>query len=82
MQHLKLPQLREYAERLELDMNRYAAEMDGAFQCSASAEHLESGKASSVRATPACFVNGTNIDVSFGIQRLHDAVQTAPAAST
>ena len=79
-QHLKLPQLHEYAERLELDMARYATEMREAFYLQRIREHIESGKASGVRATPTFFVNGTIVDVSFGISRLFDAVQAALAA--
>jgi len=79
--HLKLPQLREYAERLELDMGRYSTEMDEAFYLQRIREHVEGGKASGVRATPTFFVNGTIVDVSFGISRLYDAVQATLAAS-
>ena len=75
--HLKLNQLRTYAERLELDMVRYEAEMKDEVYLQRVREHIEGGKLSGVRATPAFFVNGKIQDVSFGLQVLAKAVETA-----
>jgi len=72
--HLKLPQLRSYAERLELDMVRYDAEMADTAYVQRVREDIESGRASGVRATPTFFVDGVVQDVSFGLQSLFDKV--------
>jgi len=73
--HLKPPQLRRYAERLELDLARYDIEMKEDYYLQRVREHMESGRASGVRGTPGFFVNGAIEDVSFGMQRLFDRVQ-------
>ena len=73
--HLKLPQLRSYAQQLELDMARYDAEMGGELYLQRVREHIESGERSGVRGTPGFFVNGAIQDVSFGMQKLFDAVE-------
>jgi len=73
--HLKLPQLRGYAERLELDMVRYDAETLNTVYLQRVREHVASGAASGVRATPTFFVNGALQDVSYGFQPLIDKVQ-------
>src|SRR6188474_2787611 len=41
--HLKLPQLRHYAERLELDLARYDIEMKEDYYLQRVREHMESG---------------------------------------
>lgn len=74
---LKLSQLRGYAERLELDMARFTAEMDDRVYLQRVREHQQSGLDSGVRSTPAFFVNGSIQDVSFGLHQLRDAVQKA-----
>ena len=75
--HLKLPQLRRYAEAIELDMVRYDAEMAGELYLQRVREHIESGERSGVRGTPGFFVNGAIQDVSFGMQKLFDRVDAA-----
>ncbi len=75
--HLELPALRRYAERLQLDMARYDAEMAGELYLQRVREHIDSGERSGVRGTPGFFVNQRIEDVSFGMQRLFDAVQAA-----
>jgi protein-disulfide isomerase len=75
--HLKLPQLRRYAERLELDMTRYDAEMAEEVYLQRVRSHIESGERSGVRGTPGFFINDTIHDVSFGMQRLFDGVEAA-----
>jgi protein-disulfide isomerase len=72
--HLKLPQLRGYAQQLALDMARYDAEMADERYLQRVREHIQSGEASGVRGTPGFFVNQRIEDVSFGMQRLFDAV--------
>jgi len=73
--HLKLPQLRRYAQQLELDMARYDAEMAEELYLQRVREHIESGERSGVRGTPGFFVNGVIQDVSFGMQKLFDVVE-------
>ena len=77
--HLKLHQLQGYAERLQLDMSRYAAEMDDHVYLQRVREQVHSGRESGVRNTPTFFVNGRIQDVSFGLRFLFDAVDAALA---
>ena len=74
--HLKLPQLRSYAERLELDMVRYDADMGDTVYLQRVREDIEGGTRSGVRSTPTFFLNGVIEDVSFGLQRLHERVES------
>ncbi len=76
-QHLKLHHLRGYAERLQLDMPRFTAELNDHVYLQRVREHLESGNDSGVRATPTFFVNGCIQDVSFGLHALTEAVEAA-----
>ena len=75
--HLKLPQLHSYAERLNLDLPRYALEMEDQMYLQRIREHMQSGSDSGVRATPAFFVNRRIQDVSFSLRALFDAVESA-----
>ncbi|MGP8032903.1 MAG: DsbA family protein, partial [Steroidobacteraceae bacterium] len=76
---LKEKHLHGYAERLGLDLARFTAEMDDHVYLQRVREHQESGRRSHVRGTPGFFVNGTILDVSFGLERLFDAVASALA---
>jgi protein-disulfide isomerase len=76
-ERLKLKHLHGYAERLQLDMARYTAEMDDHVYLQRIREHIESGRRSGVHGTPGFFVNGTIVDVSFGLQNLLHATETA-----
>ncbi|HEY6644493.1 DsbA family protein [Povalibacter sp.] len=73
--HLETKRLHGYARDLGLDMARFVAEMDDAVYLQRVREHIDSGKRSGVRATPAFFVNGVIKDVSFGMAGLFDAVE-------
>ena len=73
-QHLKLPQLRRYAERLELDMVRYDADMADTVYLQRVREDIDGATRSGVRGTPTVFVNGVIQDVSGGMQALFDRV--------
>ena len=75
--HLKLHQLRAYAETLELDMTRYDAEMKDERYLQRVREHIEGGALSGARATPTFFINGRLHDVSFGLQHLAEGVEAA-----
>jgi len=72
--HLKLKDLRHHAEKLELDLVRFDFELSDQVYRQRVNEHVESGRRSGVRSMPAFFVNGTIVDVSFGLDRLHDAI--------
>src|SRR5712692_7160849 len=73
--HLKPPQLRGYAQRLELDMVRYDADMDDTVYLQRVREDIQGARSSGVRSTPTFFVNGAIQDVSFGLQRLFENVE-------
>jgi len=75
--HLKLQQLRGYAERLEFDMTRFNTEMDDEIHLQRVREHIEGGSRSGVRATPTFFINGKIQDVSFGLGFLVHGVEAA-----
>lgn len=75
--HLKERDLHRYASELGLDLGRYTAEMDDHIYLQRVREHVESGRRSHVRATPGFFLDGMVQDISYGMQRLHDAVAAA-----
>ena len=76
-QHLKPSQVRGYAERLELDMVRYDADMKDALYLQRVREDIEGGKLSGVRATPTFFINGKLQDISYGLQALVQGIEAA-----
>ncbi len=71
--------LHGYAERLELDMARFSADMKDHAYLQRIREHEQSGRGSGVRHTPTFYVNGRIRDVSFGLESLFDAVEAALA---
>lgn len=73
--HLKIANLREYAERLQLDMPRFIAEIDDEIYLQRVREHIQGGVQSHVRGTPTFYINGVIQDVSFGMHALIDGVQ-------
>ena len=74
---LKLPQLRRYAQQLDLDMARYDAEIVDERSLQRVREHIASGERSDVRGTPGFFINGVVQDVSFGMEHLLEGVEAA-----
>jgi protein-disulfide isomerase len=76
-QHLQPKHLREYADRLGLDLAQYTAEMDDHVYLQRIREHVDGGRRSRVRGTPGFFVDGAIQDVSFGLHGLFDAVEAA-----
>ena len=74
--HLKLPHLRGYAERLELDMVRYDADMSDTVYLQRVREDIEGGARSGVRSTPTFFINDVIQDVSFGLERLFENAES------
>ncbi|HEX9572420.1 MAG TPA: DsbA family protein [Burkholderiales bacterium] len=75
--HLKAANLRQYAQRLELDLDRYDWEMKQHTYLQRIQEHIRSGEQSGVRQTPTFFVDGEVTDVSFGMERLEQAIERA-----
>jgi len=75
--HLKAANLHSYAERLQLDIARYTAELDDHIYLQRIREHMQGGRDSGVRGTPSFFVNRIIQDVSFGMHLLHEAVESA-----
>lgn len=65
--------LRNYAERLGLDLTRFDEDMRNHVWTSRIREHIGSGERSGVRSTPGVFINGRIHDVSFGLRSLFDA---------
>jgi len=82
--HLKLSDLRKHAETIGLDMTRFDAEMGDRIYTQRIQEHRRAGAQTGLRATPAFFLNGKLVDVSFGYEKLEDAIEdlTAAAAKT
>ncbi|HLY51784.1 MAG TPA: DsbA family protein [Steroidobacteraceae bacterium] len=76
-EHLTLRHLHGYAGRLGLDRARFTAAMDDHVCIQRVREHQASGRCSHVRSTPGFFINGAIQDVSFGLNRLFDAVEAA-----
>jgi protein-disulfide isomerase len=75
--HLEMTDLRSYAERLELDMPRFIAEMDDEIYLQRVREHMQGGAQSHVRGTPTFYINGVIQDVSFGMHSLMEGVEAA-----
>jgi protein-disulfide isomerase len=73
--HLKRKHLAGYAERLELDLARFAAELDEHVYVQRVREHIESGRRSHVRGTPGLFLNGRAQDGSAGLGALVAAAE-------
>ena len=72
--HLQPKHLRDYAQRIELELARYDADMADTVYLQRVRDDIESGTRSGVRATPTFFVNGSIRDASFGLQHLFDRV--------
>ena len=75
--HLKASNLRACAQQLELDMVRFDADMADELYLQRIREQIEGGSRSGVRATPTFFLNGRLHDVSYGLQSLRGAIESA-----
>lgn len=76
-QHLELSALTHYAEKLDLDMVRFSAEMADRIYLQRVQEHRRTGEQIGLLASPSFFLNDVMIDVSFGLERLENAVRAA-----
>jgi protein-disulfide isomerase len=74
-QHLKPNALRQYAQALELDLERFDSELADHLYLQRVQEHLASGRVCGVHSTPCFFIDGEVVDVSFGMQRLSAAIE-------
>ena len=75
--HLDAKHLAGHAEALSLDMARFTNELQDEVYRQRVQEHMQGGVQAGLRATPTFFLNGILVDVSYGLQRLHDAVRDA-----
>lgn len=73
---LALPALVTHGLSIGLDMHRFNAEMADRIYAQRVQAHRLAGERSGVRATPAFFLNGTLVDVSFGFEKLEAAIQS------
>jgi protein-disulfide isomerase len=76
-EHLKESHLRQYAQQIGLDLERYDYEMNDHVYLQRVREHASGGRRLGIRATPTFYVNGALTDVSFGLQHLEEAVERA-----
>jgi len=74
---LKPAALANYAESIGLDMHRFHGEMANRIYTQRVQEHMRAAEQSNIRATPAFFLNGAVVDVSFGLEKLQEAIQAA-----
>ncbi len=74
---LDAAQVHRHAAELGLDLARFDNEVKDTVYRQRVQEQIAGGQRAGVRATPTFFVNGRMVDVSFGLQRLHDAVEAA-----
>jgi protein-disulfide isomerase len=79
--HLDHAHLLGHAEKLELDMLRFRNELDDHVYLQRVQEHIALGQSLRVRATPTFYVNGVLVDVSFGMDRIEQAIVAAIAAA-
>lgn len=80
--HLKPINLRHYAEKIELNLERYDFEMEDHVYLQRVQEHMAGGRESGIRGTPAFFVNGKLHDTSFGFESLQPAITAALEANS
>lgn len=75
--HLKMSALTAHAQAIGLDMIRFHAEMADRIYTQRVQEHRRAGERSNVRATPTFILNGIHVDVSFGFEKLEEAIHMA-----
>lgn len=77
--HLKPAALTGYAESLGLDMHRFNGEMSDRIYTQRVQAHRRAAEQAGIRATPAFFLNGAAVDVSFGLVNLEASILSALA---
>ena len=78
--HLELDVLHALAQRLGLDMSRFSDALATHVHVPEIRAQLAGGLRSGVRGTPGFFVDGTILDVSFGLRSLFDLVEAKLAS--
>ena len=68
--HLNAKSLRAHAESLDADLDRYDRELRDHVYLQRVQEYVEGAHHLDIRALPTFFVNGTRVDVSFGMEHL------------
>lgn len=76
-QHLSAKAITQFAEDIELDMNRFHNEMSDHVYLQRVREHHAAGVQLGLRGTPSFFLNDAAVDVSFGLDKLEHAVRAA-----
>jgi protein-disulfide isomerase len=74
--HLSRQTFVGYAGQLGLDLERFTRELDSHIHLPRVADDVESGRQSSIRTTPGVFLDGELVDMSFGPERLYQAVES------
>jgi len=75
--HLALPDLVEYADALDLDLDRFASELESGAHAARVREDFLSGVRSGVNGTPTFFVNGIRHNGGYDPEALLDAIGSA-----
>jgi len=73
--HLKEKSLRQYAEKLELDMAKYDHDINDHIYLQRVQESMQGGTRFGIESMPAFFINGVLHDVSFGLEHLQEAIE-------
>jgi protein-disulfide isomerase len=77
---LRDPDLRDYAERLALDVERFDKELAEHVHAARVREDFMSGVRSGVNGTPTFYINGTRHDDSYDVEIMLAALERAAAA--
>jgi len=77
---LRDPDLRDYAERLSLDVERFDKELAEHVHAARVREDFMSGVRSGVNGTPTFYINGTRHDDSYDVETMVDALERAAAS--
>lgn len=78
--HLEDDDLIGYASALGLDVERFRSELRNGVYQQRVTDDVAVGRRLRLRSTPSFFVNGSFVDVSFGMRRLHDSLAEAITA--
>jgi protein-disulfide isomerase len=77
---LRVPDLRDYAERLALDVERFDRELTEHAHAARVREDFMSGVRSGVNGTPTFYINGARHDDSYDIDTMLAALERAASA--
>ena len=77
---LRDPDLRDYAERLALDVERFDKELAEHVHAARVREDFMSGVRSGVNGTPTFYINGTRHDDSYEVETMVAALERAAAS--